>query len=905
MLSSKPFLRNKTPARLHELFLVSYLPAVRSYLTLLLVFLTGLLSAQNYAFLQWTVADGLPATEVTALAEDDKGYLWVGTAGGGAARFDGGTFIHLTEPPGNFVHKITCENGLLSIQTEEGNTWLPSFANRFRAMCGEENLPNPPQEENIDLEDLAELPAPPTASLRLPSGNLLVGTAEGLYLLSPDGAIVRRYTAPQNLPGTRVSALMKDRQNRIWIATDGGLARMVPSGLQRVSSREVSAIGPAQNGAMWLGQARDGIFVRTDSSGLQRPPIEDPTRGNQITAIAKDSLGHTFFSTNRRGITVVNDTFGTARLTSRDGLPDDRILTLLPADSNRIWAISYDQGIGQISFQDSAFSVRSFGPDEGVPLTNFTSALRLPNDALLLGDRLGNIYRWQAEDTTAILGAANGLPRGPVSAMALRHETQLWVTIAGHGLFYTDLRMENIRFAPTPPRLGKLPTDIPIILAPEGRPELWLGTNRNLIRLYLNRDGQPDWSRTYGRAEGFPIATVTSALEDNGKYYFGTGKGLIELTPDDADGYLSPPPTFLASVSLFYEPLFGDDFEYKNNTAYFDADKNHLAFEFGAVDLSYPDRVRYQWRLAPYEQAWSPVSDETSVRYAGLSSGKYNFEVQATTDYGKTWGEAAVFPFAIATPFWRQGWVWALLALVGIALLIGGFYAFYQRIQRSEARKRSALEAQNQLLTLEQKALQLQMNPHFIFNALNGIRGLVDGQNDAEARRQIGRFAKLMRGILNNSRRETIPLSEEISTLTEYLEMERFCQPFGFTYAISPPENIDPEEVNMPSMLLQPFLENAVLHGLSSLKERAGHISVVFILRGRRMQCTISDNGIGRSAAAKQKASRPSAHQSVALDVTQARLKTMKGRMEVSDVLGPNGQVAGTQVELVFPVESW
>lgn len=901
---------------------------MRSYLTLLLVLLTGFLSAQNYAFLQWTVADGLPATEVTALAEDDNGYLWVGTAGGGAARFDGNSFVLQSDAPGNFVRGISNDgNGQLSFETEAGQSFQETFNRSLSTMRGGTTPPGPSKDKKV--EGLPDLPAPITASLRLTDGNLLAGTRERLYLLSPEGAIIKRYTAPENLPGTRpdqiedsaslhvrdkrsepsnafgVRALLKDRQNRIWIGTDGGLVRMVPSGLRRVSNREITAIAPADNHDLWLGQARDGIFTFTDSSGLQRPPIEDPTRGNRITAVTKDGLGHTFFSTDRRGIIVVNDTLGVERLTSRSGLPDDRTLTLLPADSNRTWAISYDQGIGRISFQDSAFSVRSFGPDEGVPLTNFTAALSLPGGALLLGDRLGNIYRWQAGDTTAIFGAANGLPNGAVSAMALRRETQLWVAIAGRGLFFTDLRMKKIRFAPLPTRFGQLPTSIKTILAPEDRPELWLGTDRNLIRLYLNRDGQPDWLRTYGRAEGFPVAAVTSALADNGKYYFGTKKGLIELTPDDADGYLSPPPAFLAGIDLFYESLKGEDFEFRDGAARFSAENNHLNFHFGAVDLSYPDRVRFQWRLAPYEREWSPVSDKTSIRYAGLSSGSYNFEVRATTDYGKTWGDAAAFPFAIPTPFWRQGWVWALLALGGIALLIGGFYAFYQRIQRTEARKRKALEAQNQLLTLEQKALQLQMNPHFIFNALNGIRGLVDGKNDAEARLQIGRFAKLMRGILNNSRRETIPLSEEISTLTEYLEMERFCQPFDFTYTISPPENTDPEEVNMPSMLLQPFLENVVLHGLSSLTGRKGHIEVSFNMRGRRMQCTVSDNGIGRSAAAERKATRPTSHKSVALDVTQARLKTMKGRMEVADVLDAEGKIAGTRVELVFPVESW
>jgi len=162
-----------------------------------------------------------------------------------------------------------------------------------------------------------------------------------------------------------------------------------------------------------------------------------------------------------------------------------------------------------------------------------------------------------------------------------------------------------------------------------------------------------------------------------------------------------------------------------------------------------------------------------------------------------------------------------------------------------------------------------------------------------------------MRGILNNSRRETIPLSEEISTLTDYLEMERFCQPFDFTYTITPPTGIDTEEVSMPSMLLQPFLENAVLHGLSSLEGRAGHISLVFTMRGRGMQCKVIDNGVGRAAAAQLKADRPTSHKSVALDVTRQRLKAMKGRMDVRDVPGPASEVVGTEVALFFPVETW
>ncbi|MEM9928614.1 MAG: histidine kinase, partial [Bacteroidota bacterium] len=265
----------------------------------------------------------------------------------------------------------------------------------------------------------------------------------------------------------------------------------------------------------------------------------------------------------------------------------------------------------------------------------------------------------------------------------------------------------------------------------------------------------------------------------------------------------------------------------------------------------------------------------------------------------------AAFEFQLDAPLWRKPWLLSLVALLAGSGLIGGLYTFYRRVQRTEAKKREQLEAANQLLTLEQKALQLQMNPHFIFNALNGIRGLIDGKNDAEARQQITRFATLMRGILNNSRQEYITLAEEISTLTDYLKMEAFCQAFTFTFTIDPPAGMDPEEVNMPSMLLQPFLENAVLHGLAGRDAPGGHISVRFILRGRRMQCEVIDNGIGRKAAAARRVGRAPSHKSVALDVTAQRLKAMKGRLEISDVLNAAGEIAGTKVTLLFPIETW
>lgn len=890
---------------------------MRAFLLFTILLTTAALSAQTYGFLKWTVADGLPNPETTALAQDDQGFVWVGTNGGGVARFDGEAFTTYSTAEGlrdNFVTNIVVQDGIVFVRTRLG---VARYSGQDDVFQGADAGAIPVEKARNNLRHFpASDPGIPrlTDALQLLPRSWLAATVNGLYLTSPDGTIIERYTAPNDLPDNYVNALLTDRQGRTWIATRGGLVRMIPSGLRRFApgtggpaGRKISAIHATPAGNLWLGLGPDGIQL-LDSSGFNRPAIDDPTRGVMITAITQTADGRTYFATDGRGITVIDDTLAVGLLTTRSGLPDDRLLGVVAADSGGVWAVSFDQGIGRVRFQDTTFSVRTFGADEGVPLTNFTTAVATAEkDGLFLGSNLGNVYRWQPDTDTRVFGPANGLPSAPITAMALRRKTQLWVAVAGSGLFYTDLRMDTVRFAPLPSRFGAMPTNIHQILAPNRLAEIWIGDDRGLHQIYLNGDGRPDWQRRYGRSEGFlNAATTPGATAATSRYFwFGTTNGLVRNTYGRSATYLPPPPTTITGINLFYAPLSPDDFTVTAGLPELDADNNHLNFRFRAVDLTYPDRIRYQWRLRPYEREWSPASTETAVRYAGLNAGRYNFEARATTNGGNTWGEPAEFTFVIATPFWRQTWVWGLLALIGATILVGGAYAFYRRIQAGETRKRQRLEAQNQLLALEQKALQLQMNPHFIFNALNGVRGLINGKNDAEARAQIGRFAKLMRGILINSRRETIPLSEEINTLTDYLEMERFCQPFDFTFIITPPADADPEEISMPSMLLQPFLENAVLHGFGSLKDRVGHISVVFSLRGRGMQCLVTDNGVGRAVAAQRKAGRPAGHKSVALDVTRERLKALKGRMEVRDLTGTEGEGLGTEIELYFPVETW
>ncbi len=390
--------------------------------------------------------------------------------------------------------------------------------------------------------------------------------------------------------------------------------------------------------------------------------------------------------------------------------------------------------------------------------------------------------------------------------------------------------------------------------------------------------------------------------------------GLMKYTPSNRQAIDAVPILHFEEITLFYKPLEQTKYARWTNPQgglleglELPWDENHLSIEFRAVDLAHPDALRYRWKLdgAPNAQ-WSPLSTQPAVNFAGLPPGQYTFSVQATSD-GYTFSDTKSVMFAIKKPFWQMVWFQLLvgLALIGIVTLITR--ARIRRIRKAEQAKRAHLEVQNTLLQLEQKALQLQMNPHFLFNALNSIQSLVSAGDTVQARIQIGHFAQLMRGILNNSRQPFISLKEEADTLEQYLRIEQFCQQNKFEFKIELPQNIDAEELEIPPMLLQPFVENAVIHGVSHL-QWPGKIEVLFQLEDGLLHCTIRDNGIGREKAARLRQERKPGHQSVAISVTRDRLVALKGgapyeALVFSDIKDEAGEIMGTSVTVRIPVK--
>jgi tetratricopeptide (TPR) repeat protein len=242
-----------------------------------------------------------------------------------------------------------------------------------------------------------------------------------------------------------------------------------------------------------------------------------------------------------------------------------------------------------------------------------------------------------------------------------------------------------------------------------------------------------------------------------------------------------------------------------------------------------------------------------------------------------------------------------MLSLAGflVMLAVGGF--FYIRHRN--------LETNKQTLQLELRSLRAQMNPHFIFNSLSSIHRFIWSNNQEEASDYLTKFSRLMRMILDNTQHTFISLNKEVESLRLYLDLERLRCNEVFDYRILVEDDINEEEVMIPPMIIQPYVENAIWHGLVH-KSGKGLLEISISIKGRTLACTVTDNGIGRKKAIEIKEKKGQTHRSMGMKVTEGRIdlirkinNTKEANVNITDLEDDAGKATGTQVHLVLPVE--
>ncbi|MBL4705450.1 MAG: histidine kinase, partial [Flavobacteriales bacterium] len=325
--------------------------------------------------------------------------------------------------------------------------------------------------------------------------------------------------------------------------------------------------------------------------------------------------------------------------------------------------------------------------------------------------------------------------------------------------------------------------------------------------------------------------------------------------------------------------------------------ENAFTFYFDYRDIESKYETSIQYKLEGFYDTWKTIStSEHKIDFQSLPAGRYTFKVKAV--YRNQASEIFTYAFQISPPYWHRWWFYLLL-LISVAIVLTGVFRFWLISQRKKA------TLINELNSSKLTAIQSQMNPHFIFNALNSIQHLVLKGDVDNSYAFINKFASLVRKTLDFSDKDTIRLTDEIKLIQVYLELEKLRFKDNFEFSIILPEN---GEVNVPPMLIQPFIENALVHGLLH-KKGIKRLTVTFKL-DLVLTCTIEDNGVGRIKAREIKERQQGHHESFSLTAIKRRFEILGNYYDselgyhYEDLTPTEANDVATRVVLRIPIHS-
>lgn len=329
-------------------------------------------------------------------------------------------------------------------------------------------------------------------------------------------------------------------------------------------------------------------------------------------------------------------------------------------------------------------------------------------------------------------------------------------------------------------------------------------------------------------------------------------------------------------------------------------DQNNIEFQFQTIHYKSLGNYSYEFRIKEIDSAWTTQSsDETKVNYLALQPGNYTFEVRVRTADVITPIQTRFF--SIEKPFWLRNW---FLLLVFLCLLSLIFLVFKWATIRTQKKQ----EVKEQLALSQLTALRSQMNPHFMFNVLNAVQGLIYSNQKSRANEYLGTFSDLMRKTLDVSDKREISIHEELETIKLYIELEKArFEGDNFEYEIAVPSYFDLHQFVIPSLIVQPFVENAIKHGLIHKKGNKKLTLKIAQEDGFYWRFEIEDNGVGRKQATAINAMMKK-HQSFATKAIASRIELINKlsehpiSIEILDVENENIS-SGTKVILHIPVK--
>ena len=723
-------------------------------------------------------------------------------------------------------------------------------------------------------------------------GNFWLGTVKGLVKINHNGK-VQIFTAKDGLLSNIIRCIFIDREKNIWIGTDHGVSKIVSkNNIQLFSTSD----GLADNDIMDLyTDTSSGIYLITASGILQQMDV-----GNYslTTKNVKRSTGPVVFmkpqpqSFNREGYS----------------------LTLLTVDPIHRTASPTTVSPGRFYYFAAKDSTGNFffGTDSGV--------------------YWHNPYRH--------IGCFTGSVRTRVTAMAFDHQGRLWMGTWNQGLCRLKISYRNGKPESFTENLSHLIPDTLIrSLFVDKTGNLWIGTRYNgVVRLTSDANGQfrlLHFSRKQGLISNFVtriaesdngtiwIAThmgglnklvpsgdtfrvfnfsrVNNFFETIYDLYPSTGtivrcttpSGLVQFRDDQVENAASP-EVYITRLQAGKgaNTILVTDMRQQITLPYY---QNLIQFEFSAPSYINEKEILYSHRLlGSPDTTWSTPANQHTVFYASLLPGKYIFEVKAL-GWNSGWSHPTTYRFTIYPPFWRTWWF-----MVGTFTAIASMIIFWlrKRIQHI----RHVAEMKQKIAETEMMALRAQMNPHFIFNCINSIDALIQSNDKFHATVYLNKFAKLLRNVLDSSKQTTVTLAKDLETLQLYIDLEQLRDENKFTASIKADNSLIQGDYKVPPLIVQPYVENAIIHGLKNRPDNKGQLIITVSKQQEYIEYLIEDNGVGRSAPKNSKHHGTSYGMQMSRDRVQFFNNEEHASVVVID-LEQHGLPAGTKIQVLLKIQ--
>lgn len=856
-------------------------------LMVLLLVLGYYAPAQTRRLVQYLHVNGLPSNTIYQSLQDREGFIWFATDAG-LSRFDGHSFTNFTVKdglPDNEVLGLDWSRGNLRIFTFNHKVAIYDFStHRIVSERQEPSLRNDSLVVHASLSGYFKHKFPFSVNRVVPiDAKLYFATDRGVYIYNADTTLDDSLLSGQSIYG-----IMRDRDGNVWIST-------------------------AENGAYCLLKANGIVIDKT--TGLS---------SSNVQSLFVDRNGTVYAGSEKGTIDVVKK-YKVLRsiLLSRKENLYSRIRSFVPLGGDTVAAVT-DGGIWvgfQKELRDLALNPPLVPYNKAIAETHDKKQYLIGSSAVLdrYDIRRKLTFRIADKRTTALyvdragscwFGSIDGLykvnPDAGIVSLFAKNDSVLTNTVsfisggsdgivwvASHSYGLTAI-LPGGQIQHFTERDGLISDIISKLYVDTNRNNVWIATFQGLCKLHYRNDGRSISAdiKNYTLNTGLVDNKVNDVFVKDDTVYAATSKGLCIFRDDYVRRDI---PVYFTKISVDKSELpFASSYElgYK---------QDHISVSFSGICYSCGGNLSYAYRLLTSggDTNWKTTLENT-IEFAGLSPGKYTFQVRTNQ------GPISTMAFTILAPFWERPWFYLLVFLTCATILTLLYRYRINTIKKREAERTAAFK---QISDLELRLLQAQLNPHFIFNALNAIQMYINLMDKRRANEYLVKLARLMRLFLDASREPFGTIQNEILILSLYCELEKLRFEDKFEYDIRCDDTISRETLMFPSMLVQPFVENAINHGLMN-KGRNALLVISFVKEADMIICTIDDNGIGRKKAMelRQKSGRHNRSWGVGLSEERVQaLNKLNGNntsIEIIDKTDSDGNAAGTRVVITVSLHT-